>query len=320
MAIAPIVGAGLGLIQALIAARQGQQANQLQQQNLQFQREQARRQERLATAARTDPYGNKTRYDDILNEWINELTPTQQQILRAGEREQLLSVTEDATRARDLRRGQAKRAGEAGKEFNRSLAEYRFRPPPSQGAVQDDIVRSLTLARQKGLGEGKKVLMGQAQRMGRGKDIPALMQAADRQFGENLEETTLRGKQAGQQMSSALRGEHESRYGDALSRFSQLASGVNDTPIRFSSLPQTQPAQQDAMQRALASALDSGSARVGGAMSDLASGIRSNVPDFSAMINALGQFGRGKVDTVTGEIVDPYAFDNNRNRGNIGVF
>jgi hypothetical protein len=303
-----LLGGITGLVGAMMQAQAQAQANAINWRALQFQKQMAEKGFDVSTAARTDPYGNKTYYDELLNEWINQLTPTQQQLISAGEREQLLSLTEDAPRARELRRAQAGRAKEAGKDFDRALAGYRYDQPPSEGAEQDELVRSLLINRQKGLGEGLRGITGQALRIGRGRDIPALIKAADDLFGRSLEETTLKGKQAGSAMHQAKRAAHENIYGSALDRFSGLADKVNPTTARFSDAPQRMGEVQDAMQRAISAAISGGAANVGNAYTNLASGL-SQSPDLSNIVRALSSmtFGSGgETPSFLASTAEPY--------------
>ena len=91
-----------------------QQANyNLNLENLRWQKQQGERQFKLASAGRTDAYGNKQKYDELLNEWKLNMTPTQNKIVKAGESEQLRSLTEDAARNRMIRVRQALRGDHA---------------------------------------------------------------------------------------------------------------------------------------------------------------------------------------------------------------
>jgi len=301
MAIAgPLIGGITGLIGAMMQAQAQAQANQMNWRNLQFQQQQANKGNRLATATRTDAYGNKMSYDELLNEWINQLTPTQESILKAGEQEQYRTLTEDATRQREARRAQEGRSKEAGKEFDKALVGYRYDQPPSEGKAQADLVQSLLINRQKGLGEGLKALTGQAQRLGRGADIPKLLQQADQLFGESLEDVTLKGKQAGSALASSQRAEHENRYGGALDRFATLADRINPVTPRYSDAPTSQANVQEAMARAIQAAIGNSSANVGNAYTNLATGLARS-PDLSGIASALSglSFGGDKSDPNT---------------------
>jgi hypothetical protein len=311
MVIGALAGAAASIAGIIAQSRAQQQQRVLDWMNLQFQKDQARKTNRLATATRSDPFGNKFGYDELLNEFITKLTPTQQRITKAGEREQLLSLTEDAERDRQLKRDQARRAGEADEEFDTQLAGYRYDQPPSEGATQDELVRTMLLNRRKGLQEGTKVLGAQALRMGRGGDIQELLKGADQIFGQSLEETILKGKQAGREESRAARNAHESRYGRSLDLFSNIAGRVNPSQVRFGDLPQRNDARQSEMLQALMKALQGGATNVGQAYSN-AAGSAGLSPDFSGLASSLGnlKFGSGTgLDTFNADVYDPYSLD-----------
>ena len=109
-----LLGAIPGVIGAIMQGQAQQEQNYTNEENLQFQRENARKQYALATAGRTDAYGNKMTYNEALNQWDTQLTPQQKAIISAQQREQLYSMTEGTRRAHDLAARQEARGKEAG--------------------------------------------------------------------------------------------------------------------------------------------------------------------------------------------------------------
>jgi hypothetical protein len=75
-----LLGAIPGVIGAIMQGQAQQEQNYTNEENLQFQRENARKQYALATAGRTDAYGNKMTYNEALNQWDTQLTPQQKAI------------------------------------------------------------------------------------------------------------------------------------------------------------------------------------------------------------------------------------------------
>jgi hypothetical protein len=98
-----MIGGLVGLIGAGLQYSAQQEANQIAWANLNFQKQQGAKQFRLSTAGRSDAYGDEQVYDPATNTWKINLSPTQNQIINAGQREQLQSLTHDAVNNRILR-------------------------------------------------------------------------------------------------------------------------------------------------------------------------------------------------------------------------
>jgi len=88
---------------------------------------------RMAQAGQTDAFGNRFSYDDALNEWLTKLTPEQQSLISAGEREQRLGLTEDAGRNRGIREMQARTGRQAGDMLSQALTRYASGGPSEEG-------------------------------------------------------------------------------------------------------------------------------------------------------------------------------------------
>lgn len=96
---------------------------------------------RMAKAGRTDAYGNKLSFDDALNQWITQLTPEQQSLISAGEREQRLGLTEDAARNRIIAAMQARTGQQARDALRKNITDYGAGGGPSEGATRADLTR-----------------------------------------------------------------------------------------------------------------------------------------------------------------------------------
>jgi hypothetical protein len=127
-------------------------ANSLARENLAYQKERDRQQMRFGQASRQDAYGNVNRYDAALNKWITDLTPAQLALMKAGEHEQTLALTEDAGRNRETRRRAYQRGQDAAEDYNRELAAFRS-DTPSEGSIMSDLTG--LIMRSRGGGGGR---------------------------------------------------------------------------------------------------------------------------------------------------------------------
>lgn len=259
----------------------------LQWMNLQWQKEQARRQERFSMATRSDAYGNQQKYDELMNEWKQILTPTQNQILKAGEKEQLLSLTEDATRNRDIKRAQADRGKEAGKDYNRALAGYRFDQPKGEASIRDNLNAIMGSGEEAGQKGQQAASIRQALRSGRGALLPNIVKSADDSVGQGLADRLLKARQQGVQEAATRLQAHDARYIPELQTFSQLMDAGGGAPIKYSDLPQAMAGQQSEQARAIQAALQATASNVGGAYNALAAAAGKS-PDFGAAARGFG--------------------------------
>ena len=321
--IGALAGAAVAGVGAVLQYRAQQEANQIAWRNLYFQQQQARRQNRLAEASRSDIYGNKTGWNDLTGEWENELTPITQQIVDAEQSEQLKVLTEDAARNRATRERQERRSKMAGPVFDRLLAEYQFTGPgTSSKPTEAEFVRSGLLARDEGVGQAKDTLMRQALRMGRGQDIAKIINEADQLLGKSMEQTILQGKQLGKQEYRAQVGAHENKYLPALAEMGAIANKVDQVPITNSGHAGAEEGRVNSMFAGMTNALQSEARNVGGAYSDLVQQTARTYPDLSPVASALGRLnfnlggGSSKPSYISGTIMDPYS---TRMRGNVGA-
>jgi len=138
-----LAGTGLGMLSS-------QNAAEVSLANLMYQRQAADQANRLATATRTDAYGNQMRYNPATNSWETILTPTQKGIVGAQEQEQLRSLTEDATRNRQLLEEARQRGFQAAPDYAKALAGFRYDEAPSRAADEDKLASLLSLQNQEG--------------------------------------------------------------------------------------------------------------------------------------------------------------------------
>ena len=291
-----MLGAITGLIGAGLSASSQAAQQQIAWANLQFQKDQARKQNRFAQAARTDAYGNKQSYDDILNEWKIALTPIQKQITQAGEQEQLLSLTEDAARNRRQKRRAEQTAIEAGKNFEQALAGYKYDQPKSELATRDELEQLLLGSKAQQMKDDQGIIARQALRMGKGADLAKIIKSTDDAYGQQLPQLMLQAREGARQERAQRVQQHQQRWLPEMQNWEQLmAQGGGDAALRFSNVPQELQAMQGSMANAIQSAMQSEASGVGGAYNSLAAAMGKS-PDLSGLTKAFsgsGSAGKG---------------------------
>lgn len=291
-----IASIAIGGIQALAnfalqnRARNEQMA--LGRESLDFQKDQAREGRELATSTRTDAYGNEVSYDNILKKWNVTLTPQQEAILRAGEREQLLSLTEDAERNRNTARRAERRAVQADDIVDLLMAEYQYQRPPSEGAIRDELSGLLATTNQVETERAKDILGGQALRTNNSAALPGIIAAFEQAFPERVAQNELRAREGARAESASRNASHENIYQNAIRALSSLSQSVPAMGQHFSATPgQTQNVMSQAIAQ-LMNAVQSGSAGVGNAYAQLTSAA-GNAPqiDLSGIQSGLSNLG-----------------------------
>lgn len=306
MAIGAVLGGIAGLAGTLAQNAANRDALNYQYANLAFQKQQAREQNRLAQAARTDAYGNEMRYDRYLNKWITDLTPTQEAIIRAGEREQRLNLTEDAKRNRDVRRRKEVRSKQAESDYTDALAEYRYGGPASEKAIRALIGRQMRIANARGVGQDKRNKIGEALRKDRGELLPNILRLADDTTSKVNASVPLQSRQAALQEFISRSNKHNTDSTNKLNTFANIANGVDQVGITPSNVPATLAGTQSEAFRGIADAIQRASANVGNAYQTL-SGAAGQAPDFSGLANALAKikFDTASPSTLTAPVVTP---------------
>jgi hypothetical protein len=126
----------------------GARANRNAEESLAFQKWLANEEMRMGQASRTDAMGNTVRYDKALNKWVTDLTPFQNQLSKAGEHEQYLNLVNDAARNRQVRERAFQRGSDAGEDYNRELAGYRYNQGPGEDAIRGQLTDLILRSRQ----------------------------------------------------------------------------------------------------------------------------------------------------------------------------
>jgi hypothetical protein len=284
----------LGAITGLIGA--GLQA-QAQHDNLMFQyahfnweKQRAATQDRFAQASRSDQYGNKTGYDELLNEWNIKLTPTQKEISQGGEKEQLLQF-KDAAAARKVKQAVQARAHDAIEPFKKAAAGYQYDQPRSEGAIRSEITGLLANNEMMKTKADQALVMRQAARLGRGADAAKIIQSADQKLGnaQNVQNRMLQARNEAVKEFAGRQQLHEAQWGEPMKMWGNLMAQGGDIPgIPKGAMTDTTGAQQQAMLQAF----NQGTQRVGSAFDSLASAAGKSV-DLSGVAKALASIGKG---------------------------
>ena len=290
--IGGILGAGAGLAGAALQAQAQQTANIINYMNLQFQKRNADKQMRFSQAARGDAYGNKQKYDELLNEWIMSLTPTQNQIIKAGEKEQLLSLTEDAKRNRDILRQQRERGLEAGKDYNRVLASFRYGGPKSEIAMRDELTNLLAGVTRENAYKNRGQLVQAAMREGRGGTAANIRKSIEDQMGQTLAGNMLQAKAGAAQDYATRTAAHTQQHLPVLQELQRLMDMGGGAQPRFSDTPQQLAGLQQQQFQGIQGAYNAQASQVGGAYGKLAESM-GKAPDLSGVAKSLGAMGQG---------------------------
>lgn len=290
--IGGILGAGAGLAGAALSAQAQQTANIINYMNLQFQKRNADKQNRFAQAARGDVYGNKQSYDDLLNEWKIALTPTQSKIIKAGETEQLRSLTEDAARNRAIRVQQRKRGIEAGKDYQKVLAQWRYDGPKSELAMRDELTNLLAGTEMEKGNQMKTELLRAAMREDKGGDTATILKAIDDSMGSSLASNMLKAKGQAAQEFATRSAQHAQSTLPVLQELQKLMDMGGDMPLRFSDTPGALANLQQQQAAGIGAAMQHEASNVGGAFKALADSSGKS-PDLSSVAKALGSIGGG---------------------------
>ncbi len=274
------VSGGAALISAILDA-QAKSAGIVQaQQGLDFQKRNADRQYRTSTATRTDAYGNSQHFDETLNKWVTELAPMQERIIKAGEREQLLGLTDDAAQNRLIRQRAGQRGEEAGQDYARTRAQFNYGGPKSEGSIRDELTSLLVGSTQNASRNDSGSLNTQALRSGGGGMNPRRSSEA---LGGSLADIMLKAREGARSESVGRNQAHSSQYLPILQSLQQTMSGGSGAPINYSSTPKDMTAQQDDMSKLILAALQGGGQQVAGANKNLAELMFKSGPDTAGM-------------------------------------
>lgn len=288
------LGGLVGLLGAGLSASHQGLADAIAYMNLQFQKQQAEKANRFAQAGRSDVYGNVQKYNPATNSWEIDLTPTQNQITKAGEKEQLLSLTEDATRNRNIKRTQVARGQQAAKDYNTALAGYRYDQPMDERSIRAELTKLSGNAQVQGMKGQQAASIRQALRANQGGLLPQITKTTDDAIGASLADTLLKARNQSVTEAAGRRAAHDQTYLPEMSQLMQVMDAGGGAPQKFSDLPQTFDAMQGQQAQTILNALKTGASGVGGAFDTLGSAFGKS-PDLSKVASL---FGGGKTSSL----------------------
>jgi hypothetical protein len=280
----------LGEIIAALLGLASQQSALQQQANLGYgtlneTKRSNRKQEELATSARTDAYGNRVYYIPGVG-WQIDTTPTTKSILDAEQSEQLASLTEDAPRNRAAAERRDSRSKMADAEFDEAFNRYsnRYRPSEDQfiAEAQDDALD----ARRKGMDEANAVIARQLLRTGQGSGIGGVYKSAQDAYADDLDMTLATGRDRGRANFAQSVGGADGRDQQELGFLAGLADDTENSPVNFSGTGNQLSAQADSALQTLLATLRGNQSAETSARNNL-SGVVGKSVDFSALIKAI---------------------------------
>lgn len=302
-----MAGALVGLVGAGLQAQA--QHDQLMFQYAQFnwQKQRALQQDWFAQASRSDMYGNVTRYDRGLNKWVVDLTPDQQAIRDAGQKEQLLQLTKDAPAARKIRQAVQQRAYEAKEPFERAKAGYQYDQPPSEEAIRSKLTTLMAVNDMMKSKADQALIMRQAMRMGGTAHPQEIIQVTNQQLGDadRVKNRMLEARKMALQEYGQRQQQHEAKWGTPMKVWGEYMQQGGDLPnIGKSNMDQSINSMINSQASAMQNAFNQGTQGVSAALSGLASAAGKS-PDLSSVASALSKmkFGQQK---GTGQPNDPY--------------
>lgn len=289
------------LVSSIMDAQQKAAGIDIARKGLQYQKENADRQYRTSIATRTDAFGNTQRYDPVLNKWVIDLDPMQDRIIKGGEREQLLSLTDDARQNREVRNRAYERGRTANNDYADERAAFKYGAPPSQGSIQDELTSLLVGSAQ---GERYRNLGSATTQALRGGTRLPNAHTSSEDLGSSLADIILKARSGAQTESTARGAAHNSKYLPVLQSLQQTAMGGGDAPLRFSDTPQALAGQQDSTLKSILTALHNGGTQVNTAnksYSDLTFKDSSRIADMAKLITAMSG---GKAGGKSGTAAD----------------
>jgi hypothetical protein len=192
----------------------------LQQAALNLERQQALENHRLALADRTDAYGNRTYFDGA--GFRTQLSPLQQAIADAQQREDVMRLTQDAPRERAAGVRADQRGQATDTEYNDVMAEFRDRrvPTAAEGASDETLAALADRERMTSSPELSRVAVRSMQTGGP-------LQRAFQQLSSNqpsIERTLLESRRRGEEAAMKSRATSSSALLGEAGQLAQLAS------------------------------------------------------------------------------------------------
>lgn len=261
---------------------------QTQMMNMELARRNAKKQETRGEASRVDAYGNRTRFNPVTNEWTTDLAPDQERLVKAGEAEQLKSLTEDAHRNRTIKKAAASRGMTAGQDYYKNLSEFRNLKPASEDAIKGELTQLLAGVTESAGRKGNAEAIRQSIRQG-GKStaIPALINASDEDMGGALAENLLKARTGAVSEKATRDSAHSAKYLPLIQQLAQIMDLGGDAPQRFTDSPQMTEARQGQSASGLLAALTAGSNLENTANTNAAKTFMAGGPDLRGLASLM---------------------------------
>jgi hypothetical protein len=291
--MAEIAGALVGLVGAGLQYSAQQEQAQIELMNLRFQQQMARQNQRMASATRTDAYGNTQRYNQATNTWETDLTPTQKSIVGAGEQQQLKQLTEDATRNRLILEEQRQRGLEAVPDYNKALAGFRYDEAPSRASDEDKLFTLMSLQNQDAVGGDRQAIGRTLLRQGRGADYATFIKSMDDAQGQNIGANLTKAYEASIPQYQQDVQSRQQHYLPLLEQLQKtMAGGMSSAPNPYSTVPQELNAIEGQQAQLMQSAGQAGASGVGSAF-DAYARAAGQSPSLAGIASALAGAGKG---------------------------
>jgi hypothetical protein len=312
------------ILQGLFGNRQQQQQMHYAQQQLNLAREQADLQEELAKAARTDAYGNTSRYVPGRG-FVTELNPIEQAILEAGQSERLQRATTDAQRNRTALSNEYDRRDEFAGAAADDLRDYRYGDRQSEEALQSLYTALARRELDKGVTDFTNAAGRQALRAGNSSALENIVRTGSQQRGQNLLDAALRGKVAGTQAFNAQEGQRGNLLANALR--GHAAGSTSQQPVmQAANLGSLGNSQSNQIAQTL-NAINSGTSNVSSALTNMSRAAGQNNGMGDAIAKALSavakyDFGGGTPQAAPSpwNYITSHLDSSPRARENQGVF
>jgi len=266
-------------------------------QALAFQRALADEQMRFAKSARTDAYGNKVYYDDATGQWKTILSPTQQRLVDAGQREQLLGLTRDAALNRSVRERTAARGAAANEDYTRTNAAYKYGDQPSEGSLEDRLARLMAISR------GYAISPNAVRTSG---NLPIVYSAANANSYPSgqaqLADILMQARSGALNESSNRASARNSKYLPALQMYDKIASGGGGAPVNYSDTPGVLSNQEGDMAKLIANIGNNEARNVGTAFNSATKVAGKQYPTPDQMVKIIGALNGknvGKIGSAT---------------------
>lgn len=305
-----LLGAGVGLADALLGADAQQDANNINWMNLFETKRRNRETEKLAKSSRRDAYGNLLKYTPGIG-WEIDTTPMTESILGAQQKEELESLRKDAPRNRLAAERMDRRSQAADEEFQKKFKQFKYRPQKSEQAEIGDATQQLLRARRKGLDESSAMLSRQLMRTGGSSELASVYKQSNDQYAQSLVDAMLQGKRLGKESYNQQQQTDMQNMGGELNFLKGIADQTTTSPVAQPQIGNQLTQRSDNALSQLIQAIMAGHGPSQSAHNQLASGLANSGLDLSGVASMLSQldFGYGETedDDTASQPYDPWA-------------